>query len=157
MPFLPLSVSYRLEGCNVKALSQIEVIPRRWLVRAVALSVGAGVIHLLMTPIFFQQWLGYGVFFVTVAFAQITGAAAYAVMPTSRFLLWAGIVANSAIIALWLVTRTLGVPFVGPEAGQVLPAGVPDLLSVVIELALIGHLVVLLRYVPQLEARPLVE
>jgi len=127
------------------------------LVRAVVLSAAASAIHMLMTPVYFQQWLGYGAFFFTVSFAQLLYATSLAVAPTFRLELWAGIVGNGAIIAMWLVTRTLGIPFFGPEAGQVQPVGIPDLLATLVELALIVHLAVLLRAEPQVERRPLVE
>lgn len=141
----------------MNALSYLGVEPRRWLVRAVVLSAAASLIHMLMTPVYFEQWLGYGAFFFTVSFAQLLYATSLAVARTTRLELWAGIIGNAAIVAMWLVTRTLGIPFFGPEAGQVQPVGWPDLLATLIELALIGHLIVLLRMVPELERRPLVE
>ncbi|HSJ59289.1 MAG TPA: hypothetical protein VLC95_19040 [Anaerolineae bacterium] len=127
------------------------------MIRAVVLSAAASLIHMLMTPVYFDQWLGYGAFFFSVSFAQLLYATALAVSPTTRFELWAGIIGNGAIIVLWLVTRTLGIPLFGPEAGQVQPVGLPDLLATAIELALIAHLVALLPRVPELKRQPLVE
>ena len=107
----------------------------RLLVRLCVLSLVAGFIHAIVSPDHFAEWWGYGLFFVVAAFAQV----AYGAIPLFRRMvedvgilegwpagrvrafLWAGILGNVAIIALWLVTRTVGIPFFGPEAGTVEP------------------------------------
>ncbi|HSJ53953.1 MAG TPA: hypothetical protein VLC52_09420 [Anaerolineae bacterium] len=130
---------------------------RGWRWRAVALSLGAGLVHILVSPIYFAQWIGYGAFFVTVAALQAIGAMALVAGPPHRFFYWAGVVGNGAVVLMWAITRTVGIPFVGPAAGEVQPVGVPDLLATVIELALIAHLVVLLSKFGDLQQQPLVE
>lgn len=60
-------------------------------------------------------------------------------------MLYAGIIGNGLIIALYLVTRTVGVPVFGPDAGEVEPFGVIDVISKIVELGLIVSLVMLLR------------
>ncbi|MBA2345175.1 MAG: hypothetical protein H0V83_08850, partial [Rubrobacter sp.] len=55
----------------------------------------------------------------------------------SQKLLLAGIVGNSAIVLLYLVTRTLGIPFFGPEAGVVEEVGVLDVIATASEAALV--------------------
>ena len=62
-----------------------------------------------------------------------------------RSILLLGIVGNLAIIALYVMTRTLGIPFFGPHAGEVEAVGIIDLASKVLELALVIVLVALLR------------
>ena len=52
---------------------------------------------------------------------------------------------NGLIIALWLMTRTVGIPYFGPEAGVVEAVGVIDTVSKLVEGALIVCLVVLWR------------
>jgi len=141
----------------MRAISIMSAEPRRILFRAVALSILAGMIHMVMAPVYFSEWLGYGAFFFGAAASQILAAFLLAAYPLSRGLLWAGIVGNSAIVALWAMTRTVGIPFFGPQAGTVLPVGVPDVAVTLIELALIAHLVVLLRKRDQLEDRSLIE
>ena len=131
--------------------------PRSWLIRAVGLAVTLGLVHILATPLYFEQWLGYGAFFFVVAVLQVMYSMALAVSPPSRALLWAGIVGNALVVALWLTTRTIGIPFFGPMAGDVLPVGLLDGLAQVLEVIQILHLVVLLRLFDQLGDRALVE
>ena len=133
-----------------------EAGPRPWLIRAVVLSSIVGLIHMIMTPVYFSLWVGYGAFFFLAGTAFFAYSALLAVNPPKRTLFWVGIVASAATIALWAITRTVGIPFFGPEAGQVEPVGVPDLISKIAEVALIVHLMVLLRRFPQLEQRALI-
>ncbi len=131
--------------------------PRTWLVRAVVLAVSLGLVHFLATPLYFEQWLGYGVFFFTVAVLQIMYSMALAVGPPSRALLWLGIAGNSLVVVTWAITRTLGIPFFGPMAGVVLPVGLLDALAQLLAVVQIMHLAVLLREFDALGGRPLVE
>ncbi len=141
----------------MKILSFVDVAPRQWLLRAVVLSALAGMIHMLMGPVYFEEWLGYGAFFFGAASAQILFAMILAAYRPNRLVLWAGILGNAAIVALWAVTRTVGIPFFGPQAGVVQPVGVPDALATLIEVALIVHLAALLDRLPHIEHRTLVE
>lgn len=134
----------------------VHLKPRSWLVRATVLAVSLGLIHMLATPLYFDQWLGYGVFFFTAAVLQVMFSMALAVSPPNRALLWIGIAGNVSIIALWAVTRTLGVPF-GPMAGEVLPIGLLDGLAQILEVTQIVHLAVLLNQFDRLDGRPLIE
>lgn len=134
----------------------VHLKPRSWLVRATVLAVSLGLIHMLATPLYFDQWLGYGVFFFTAAVLQVMFSMALAVSPPNRALLWIGIAGNASIIALWFVTRTLGVPF-GPMAGEVLPIGLLDGLAQILEVTQIVHLAVLLNQFDRLDGRPLIE
>lgn len=125
------------------------LIDKRWQYTAAGLSVVAGLLHLFVTPEHFEEWIGYGLFFFIAATSQLLFAfviAAYT--PPARETLWAGILGNTAIIVLWVITRTVGIPFVGPEAGEIEPIGLIDSLSKVAELALIVCLVTLLRARP---------
>lgn len=134
----------------------VHLMPRSWLIRATVLAVSLGLIHMLATPLYFDQWLGYGVFFFIAAVLQVMYSMALAVSPPNRALLWVGIVGNAFIITLWAVTRTLGVPF-GPMAGEVLPIGLLDGLAQILEVTQIVHLAVLLNQFDRLGGRPLIE
>lgn len=110
--------------------------------RAGALSVAAGVSHALVAPEHLREWWGYGLFFAVAAAAQVLYGAALIVAPWrydetgglrahagagERHLYRGGIVANLGLIALYAVTRTWGIPGLGPGAGTVeavTPAGV---------------------------------
>jgi hypothetical protein len=119
-----------------------------WLYSAAILSVVAGLIHLVVAPEHFEEWLGYGLFFAVATVAQLMYALLLVAWKPTRNLLLAGIIGNSLIIGLYLVTRTLGIPFFGPHAGDVEPIGMLDTISKIVELALIVCLVVMWRVRP---------
>jgi hypothetical protein len=135
----------------------VHVKPRSWLIRATVLAVSLGLIHMLATPLYFEQWLGYGVFFFIAAVLQVAYSMALGVAPPNRTLLWLGIAGNALLIALWAVTRTVGIPFFGPMAGEVLPVGLLDGVAQILAATQIVHLAVLLQQFDQLGGRPLVE
>jgi hypothetical protein len=82
--------------------------------------VGEGTLHVL--------------FFVLVANAQFAwGVLAYRLRDTR--LLWAGAVGSVAVVAVWLASRTTGVP-VGPDAWQPEPVGLLDSIATADELVL---------------------
>lgn len=135
----------------------------RW---AGLVSLAAGTVHGILTPDHFAEWWGYGVFFIVAAIAQVLfGIALLANLIDAqafgpawpvwkvRFL-WAGVTGNLLIIALYVVTRTSGIPFFGPEAGQVEPVEAIDLVSKGLELVLIGLLLVRLRVLGRPRAGP---
>jgi hypothetical protein len=128
-----------------------------WLYAASLLSLGAAAVHIAAAAAYFSTWAGYGFFFVLAVTAQITFAVVLWVYPSLWAdsphppLLWAGILGNGLIVALWLVTRTIGIPFAGPQAWEIQPVGALDLLSVVLELGLIAVVVILLRVYARLQ------
>lgn len=134
----------------------VHLRPRSWLIRATVIAVSLGLLHILATPLYFEQWLGYGVFFFTAAVLQVMYSMALAVAQPNRSLLWIGIVGNALVIALWAITRTVGVPL-GPMAGEVLPVGWLDGIAQILAAIQIVHLAVLLHQFDRLGGRPLVE
>ena len=89
--------------------------------RAAAIaSLGAAVIHFAVTPDHWRDWLLSGLFFATIAVFQLIWALLAWTRPPAALLV-AGIVVNAGSVALWLLTRTAGMPF-GPHAG--VPEGV---------------------------------
>ena len=122
------------------------------LVRELALFVASGLslataaIHLWAVPEHLSEWWGYGAFFVAAALLQGLLAVALLRSP-SRGLLLSGAFANLGVVALYVVTRTAGIPFVGPHAGEVHVAGALDLTATAAELALVVVLVALAREV----------
>lgn len=134
----------------------VHLKPRSWLVRATVLAVSLGLIHILATPLYFEQWLGYGAFFFAVAVLQVMYSMALAVGKPNRALFWAGIAGNALVIAMWAYTRTAGIPF-GPMAGEVLPVSLLDGVAQILAAIQIVHLAVLLREFDALGGRPLIE
>lgn len=102
--------------------------------------VGAGVIHAAVTPAHIREWPAAGVFFVVVAAAAIVTAAAL-LRQSSPGPLLAAVVVSAVPLAVWLCSRTVGVP-VGPGAGEPEPVGLADSATAVLELGVLllaGH------------------
>jgi hypothetical protein len=86
----------------------------RVLTNVVALSsAGAGVIHLAVAPNHLREWVPFGVFFLVLGVAQLAWAALVWMLPT-RSLLITGAIANAGVVALWLLSRSAGIP-IDPE------------------------------------------
>ena len=117
---------------------------------AVAFSLVAALAHVWAMPGHFEEWWGYGAFFVLAALAQGFYGLALLRWP-GRTLLLLGIVGNLGVIVLYLVTRVSGVPFFGPHAGEVEGVGVIDLVATLSEVGLVVALAVLLRSFRRLE------
>jgi hypothetical protein len=95
----------------------------------------AGLLHLWVTPEHFEEWWGYGAFFLGATAAQILYAPIVLLWAT-RIVLLAGIAGNLAIVVLYLLTRTVGIPVLGPEAGEVEGFGFVDVCATVSELGI---------------------
>ena len=111
---------------------------------ATALAVAAALVHLIVAPDHLREWWGYGAFFLMAAALQVLFGLALVRRPRP-WLLLAGIAGHLALISLYVVTRTVGLPPVGPLAGETEPVGALDLLSKSIEIGLVIILSVLLR------------
>jgi hypothetical protein len=134
----------------------------RTLYRVCALSIVAGLIHGIVTPDHVAEWWGYGLFFLVAGISQsgygaiplftrmVEGESVLSRWRPERYraYLWAGIAGNAAIIALYVVTRTIGIPFFGPEAGVVEPVRALDIISKLLEVGVIVGLLGLLRHHP---------
>lgn len=102
---------------------------------AAALSLVAGLLHLWVMPDHFEEWWGYGAFFLAAAAAQLLYAPMLLRWPT-RAIFMAGIAGNLAIVVLYLLTRTVGIPLFGPEAGDVEGIGFTDVCATTSELGI---------------------
>ena len=116
-----------------------------------ALSAGAAAIHFAVVFEHFSQYVLYGVFFLVIAWAQAIWAAVVLWRP-SRPWLWLGIAGNAIIVVVYFASRTSGLP-VGPDKHHPEPFGALDLVSIVLELALIAGCAALL-WRPSLADRP---
>ena len=100
------------------------------------LSVLAAVIHFAVAGSHFQEYWLFGVFMLGVAWLQL-GWAATALFRPTRLLVSSGAVLNAAVIVVYILTRTVG-DIVGPDPGDVEPAGFGDLLCTVAEAAIVA-------------------
>jgi hypothetical protein len=94
-------------------------------------TVGAAAVHFVVMPTHFEESSLYGVFFLVTASVQVSWSLAVLARP-SRPLLAAGAAGNLAVLALWLVSRTVGIPL-GPGAGEVESVGGLDILATALE------------------------
>jgi hypothetical protein len=120
------------------------------LVVAALASVTAAAIHGAVGPEHFREALRLGLFFVFICAVQLFLAAALLRRPT-RTIVIANVVVNAATVLLWVLTRTVGLPF---ELAEIEPFGVLDTLSSAAELVLVGCcLTWLARHAPPVAAR----
>jgi len=109
-----------------------------------ALSMAAAAIHFAVMGEHFAEYVPFGVFFSVVAWLQASWAVGVIVLPSRRLLL-AGLVGNALVALVWLASRTAGLP-IGPEAGAPEPASFVDVLSTILEVAIVvGTATLLLR------------
>jgi hypothetical protein len=116
-----------------------------------ALSVGAAAIHFAVVFAHFSQYALYGAFFLVVAWAQLIWPAVLLWRP-SRSWLWLGLTGNALILVVYVASRTVGLP-IGPDVNHPEPAGALDIVSAVLEFALIAGCAALL-WRPSLADRP---
>src|SRR5262245_21802970 len=109
-------------------LAQLGLIDAARWVAALAM-LGAGVIHFAYAPHHFEDQTSHGVFFLVVGWAQLAGAAALAFTwrPLRAWLQGTALL-NLGVTAVWLVSRTAGLPGEKPEA-----VGFPDTLASALE------------------------
>lgn len=105
-------------------------------------SVAAGLAHGLLAPAHFEEWWGYGVFFLAAAVCQLVYGLA---LVTNAFgdkaesVRWwrltylAGAAGMACLILLYAYSRLVGIPLFGPSAGQVEGVAPVDLLVKVLE------------------------
>jgi hypothetical protein len=118
------------------------------------LSGSAAAIHFAVIGDHFDEYWVFGVFFLVIAWFQAAWAVLVVAYP-SRSLLLVGAIANGAIVAVWLWSRTAGLP-IGPEAGEPEVAQFIDVVAAVAEfLVVVGCLAMLRpwRFVAALTAR----
>jgi hypothetical protein len=127
--------------------------PRSPALRVVAtLAVAAGIIHAVaMVDHVDHHWL-YGAFFLVVTYGQVLwGIWIYRHAPT-RPTLVAGAAANLAVVAVWLLSLTVGVPL-GPDAWQAERSGAMDIMATLDELVIVGLVVAIVAPASRLGAR----
>jgi hypothetical protein len=129
---------------------------RRRTEKLVGLSlIVSGSVHGSITQDHFKEWWGYGLFFMAAAVCLIVFGLALTtdaidsqrtpgdVHRLRRIMYLAGLVGTIALLALYALTRTAGIPF-GPGAGTVETVAGPDVIANVTEVAAAVGLIVLL-------------
>ena len=108
--------------------------PAEWLL------LSAAVLHLWEVDGHGRAWWGYGLFFVVI----VVGQGVYSLLlphygRVQRFLV-AGVLGNTALIALWAWTRTLGGIPIGPHR-HIEPVGLVDSVAMTLQLVAVVLLV----------------
>ncbi len=116
-----------------------------------ALSAGAAAIHFGVVFEHFAEYELYGVFFLVISWAQVIWPVVLLWRP-SRAWLWLGIAGNAIVIAVYVASRTVGLPF-GPDLHNAESVGALDVVSCVLEFGLIAGCAALL-WRPSLADRP---
>lgn len=102
----------------------METASQPWLrYFAALLALAAGAVHLGQVGVHVEEGWQIAGFFVVVGVMQVF-AAVLLLRPRPRTWFWFGIAGSAMVIALWAVSRTLGLPFV--EEGEVEALGVAD-------------------------------
>jgi hypothetical protein len=109
----------------------------RWLVAAAC--VGSAVVHFANAPVHLDEEGSHGAFFLAVAWGQLGVAFALARWREVRWPWWSAVALNAAVIGVWALSRTAGVP--GSDAESI---GFPDALATGLEVvAVLGALAAL--------------
>ena len=110
---------------------------------AAVLSLVAAWVHLAYTASHWADWWAYGLFFLGTGAFQALSVPALVRWPRSPWVALGVIAGNLAIVGMYVLTRTAGVPL-GPHEGVVEQAGAIDLgvtaAEVAIVFALLGAL-----------------
>jgi hypothetical protein len=106
-------------------------------------SLSAGLIHVMAGFHHWGEWWLFGLGMFVMAVAQVAGAAVLG-YTSGRLALVAALVVNLPIVALWVWSRTTGLPF-GPEPGETEAIGLPDAVCTVTELVIMGGVIALWR------------
>jgi hypothetical protein len=91
----------------------------------------------------FREYVLFGLFFAIVTPLQVAWAELIRRAPGERGLLAVGAIGNGAIAIVWLVSRTVGLPF-GPGRLEAEAAGVKDVLATYSEGMIVGLVAVIL-------------
>ena len=113
---------------------RVEAFPSRALglrISAAAFLLGPAALHFAVAPEHLREYVVYGVLFVMVGLAQAALAVLIVLRPSSGLLL-GGAALSLAVVAVWLMSRTVGLP-IAPVPWQPEAVGLPDLLSTLME------------------------
>jgi hypothetical protein len=118
---------------EMTGVSHRRVTSRSGWVQAAFLGLcAAAVTHLAVMPDHFREsWL-YGSFFLCLVIGQLSFAGVLLTRP-SRAVLLSAVGGSMAVVAVWSVSRFVGVPL-GPDHGGVESIGVLDVLATLAEL-----------------------
>jgi hypothetical protein len=134
----PLRMGTAVARTDGRASSRLQGVYGDALLHLAALSIVAGTIHAVAAPSHFTEAWPHGAFFAALAAFQLGWGVRVYTRPSARGFR-AGVAVSVAVIAVWVVSRTVGVP-VGPGAWHPEQIGAPDVAATATEamIALMG-------------------
>lgn len=112
-----------------------QMIPNRLRLPLIVLSAGAGVIHMAVIGPHFEESVLAGLFFVVIAAFQV-GWSGLFLGRSDRRVLGAGLIVNPLVVAVWVWSRTAGIPF-GQGESDPEAVGLADLVATGLEVLLV--------------------
>ena len=110
----------------------------------IGLSAVAGLIHAKAFVDHVDHYWLFGVFFAVLTYAQVLWAMRLWRRPDDRRFFKAVAVMSLGVAAIWLVSRTIGLP-IGPWAGRPEAIGLPDAVATLDGLVIAGLIASILR------------
>lgn len=98
---------------------------------AALLTLGAAAIHFAAVPAHFDEFLLYAIFFVCLGAAQVALAVGLLIAPSRRLYI-AGLAGTVTVIAIWLASRTTGLP-IAPVPWRPEQMAFPDFAATLME------------------------
>lgn len=118
----------------------------------IVLSAVAGLIHGKAFIDHVDHYWLFGVFFAVLTYAQVLWAMQLFRRPDDRRLFKAVAVMSLGVVAIWVVSRTTGLP-IGPWAGRPETIGMPDAVASLDELVIAAMIAAMLRPEGRVAAR----
>jgi hypothetical protein len=106
--------------------------------------VAAAAVHAAVVPEHLSEWPAAGMFFILLSIWELAVAGLLLARIEQRLMLLAAAAVSLGPLALWLVSRTAGLPF-GPQPGLAESVGLPDLAAGALEVVSLLAALALLR------------
>lgn len=119
----------RINRSAAETRAQAQLDPTTMML--VSLSAAAGTVHLTVAADHLAEYFLFGLFFIVAGAGQVVWAVLVALAGTSRPLLLLS-TGNALIVALWIASRTSGLPL-GPNGGVPEKVGFSDTLATIFE------------------------